>query len=206
MRCTCTSDRRWSLNAVDKRVSSLKQLELKVSTQEGIKYCCSLFLIFIFKMPPKPSKPIALTLEQRVEVVKKSEKNNLSARKIAEHFGVGRTQIDGILKRKAEVLADYDNNQPSDRKRQIKLTGNEDINTLVWKWFQDATARRINVSGPLIKEKALKFAEDLGIASLKASNGWLDSFRHRHNIVAGTLSGERGDVSDTAVEDMYMAP
>ena len=99
MRCTCTSDRRWSLNAVDKRVSSLKQLELNVSTQEGIKYCCSLFLIFIFKMPPKPSKPIALTLEQRVEVVKKSEKNNLSARKIAEHFGVGRTQIDGILKR-----------------------------------------------------------------------------------------------------------
>ena len=201
MRCTCTNDRRWSLNAVDKRVSSLKQLELNVSTQEGIKYCCSLFLIFIFKMPPKPSKPIALTLEQRVEVVKKSEKNNLSARKIAEHFGVGRTQIDGILKRKAEVLANYDNNQPSDRKRQRKLTGNEDINTLVWKWFQDATARRINVSGPLIKEKALKFAEDLGIASFKASNGWLDSFRHRHNIVAGTLSGERGDVSDTAVED-----
>ena len=71
-------------------------------------------------MPHKPSKSIALTLEQRVEVVKKSEKNNLSARKIAEHFGVGRTQIDGILKRKAEVLADYDN-QPSDRKRQRKL-------------------------------------------------------------------------------------
>ena len=98
----------------------------------------------------------------------------MSARKIAEHFGVGRTRIDGILKRKAEVLADYDNNQPYDRKRQRKLTGNEDINTLVWKWFQDATARRINVSGPLIKEKALKFAEDLGIASFKASNGWLD--------------------------------
>ena len=93
MRCTCTSDRRWSLNAVDKRVSSLKQLELNVSTEEGIKYCCSLFLIFIFKMPPKSSKPIALTLEQRVEVVKKSEKNNLSARKIAEYFGVGRTQM-----------------------------------------------------------------------------------------------------------------
>ena len=72
MRCTCTSDRRLSLNAVDKRVSSLKQLELKVSTQEGIKHCCSLFLIFIFKIPPKPSKPIALTLDQRVEVVKKN--------------------------------------------------------------------------------------------------------------------------------------
>ena len=99
MRCTRTSDRRWSLNAVDKRVSSLKQLELNVSTQEGIKYCCSLFLIFIFKMPPKPSKPIALTLEQRVEVVKQSEKNNLSARKIAEHFGVGR-----ILKRRVKRI------------------------------------------------------------------------------------------------------
>ena len=83
-----SSDRRWSLNAVDKRVSSLKQLELNVSTQEGIKYCCSLFLIFIFKMPPKPSKPIALTLEQRVEVVKKSEKNYLSARKCGYYHRV----------------------------------------------------------------------------------------------------------------------
>ena len=35
-------------------------------------------------MPPKNRS--ALTLEQRIEVIKKSEKDRLSARKIAEHL------------------------------------------------------------------------------------------------------------------------
>lgn len=150
-------------------------------------------------MPPK--KRSALTLEQRVEVIRKSEKEHLSNRKIAEQLGVGRTQIDNVLKRKAEVLTDFENNMPIERKRQRRPTGNEEINILVWQWFQDATSRRINVSGPLIQEKALKFASDLGIETFKASNGWLDSFKLRHNIIFGTMSGERGDVNNTVVDD-----
>ena len=35
-------------------------------------------------MPPKNHS--ALTLEQRIEVIRKSDKDHLSARKIAEHF------------------------------------------------------------------------------------------------------------------------
>jgi hypothetical protein len=41
------------------------------------------------------------------------------------------------------------------RKRQRRATGNEDINQLCWDWFQEATSRRINISGPLIQEQAL---------------------------------------------------
>lgn len=70
-------------------------------------------------MPPK--KRSALTLEQRVEVIRKSEKEHLSNRKIAEQLGIGRTQIDNVLKRKAEVLTDFENNMPIERKRQRRL-------------------------------------------------------------------------------------
>ncbi|KAJ8300510.1 hypothetical protein KUTeg_022029 [Tegillarca granosa] len=148
-----------------------------------------------------PPKRISLSLDQRLEVIKGSENDNLSARKIAQIYGVGRNQIDNILKRKAEVLSDYENNVPSDRKRQRRPTGNEDINELMWEWFQDATKRRININGPLLQERALMFAKDLYVESFKASNGWLESFKNRHNIVFGTMSGERGDVIDCVVED-----
>jgi hypothetical protein len=40
---------------------------------------------------------------------------------------------------------------------------------------------RINVTGSLLKEMALKFSADLKIDSFKASNGWLDCFIKRHN-------------------------
>ena len=96
-------------------------------------------------MPPKRT---ALTLEQRIEVIRKSEKEKLSNRKIAEQMGVGQTQIDNVLKRKVDMLTDYEYNTGPERKRQRRPTGNEDNNVLVWEWFQDATSRRINVSGP----------------------------------------------------------
>ena len=34
---------------------------------------------------------------------------------------------------------------------------------------------------------------------LKASSGWLAAFLKRHNIVFGTMSGERGDVNKDVV-------
>jgi hypothetical protein len=76
---------------------------------------------------------------------------------VAEEMGVGRTQIMNILKRKSEILDDFKNNMPGSRKRQRRATGNKDINQLCWDWFQEATGRRINISGPLIQELALKF-------------------------------------------------
>jgi hypothetical protein len=68
------------------------------------------------------------------------------------------------LKRKADILDDIENNAPGDRKRKIRKTGNEEINELCWRWFPDAVGRRINVTRPLLKMKALKFPKDLGNA------------------------------------------
>ena len=53
------------------------------------------------------TKRNTLTLEDRVKVVKLSD-GGKSARKIADEMGVGRTQIQGIIKHKADVLADYE--------------------------------------------------------------------------------------------------
>ncbi len=142
----------------------------------------------------------ALNLEQKVQVIKMSEGGS-SARSIAEKLNVGKTQIQSILKRKADVLSDYESNVAGERKRKMRKTGNEEINHLCWEWFCDATARRINVSGPLLKEKALQFANDLKIETFKASNGWLDAFVKRHNIVFGLMSGESGDVDEKVVSD-----
>ncbi|XP_019636442.1 PREDICTED: tigger transposable element-derived protein 4-like [Branchiostoma belcheri] len=134
-----------------------------------------------------------LTLQQRVEVIRVHDLTNKSSRKLAEQFSCGKTQIEGILKRKREILEDFESNTPLDRKR-LKVTGNEELNMLVWEWFKDAKARRLPVSGPMLQVKALQFAKDLGKSEFKASNGWLESFRKRHNVAFGTMSGERGDV------------
>ena len=56
-------------------------------------------------------------------------------------------------------------------------------------------------SGPLLKEKALKFTSDLGLNDFKGSNGWLDAFLKRNNIVMKVQSGERGAVDLNIVQN-----
>ena len=119
------------------------------------------------------AKRKVLTLEQRIEAIKLMNAGK-PAYKVAEEFGVGKTQIQNLRKRKVEVLADYEQNIPGSTKRRRHLTGNENINELCLEWFKDAVSRRINVTGPLLKEKALKFASELGNTTFKASNGWLE--------------------------------
>ena len=58
-------------------------------------------------------------------------------RAVAEEMGDGRTQIMNILKRRREILCDFQNNVPSSRKRIHRVNGNENINGLCWDWFQD---------------------------------------------------------------------
>lgn len=146
------------------------------------------------------TKRKCLTLEDRVKALKMMEAGK-SCRSVADQMGVGKTQIQSILKRKRELLDEYEGNVNTQLKRQRRTTDNDEINELVYKWFLDATSRHVNVSGPLLKEKALKFAEDLAVTSFKASNGWLDSFLRRNNIVFKKQSGERAEVNAEVVSD-----
>ena len=66
-----------------------------------------------------------------------------------------------LRKRKAEVLADYEENV------RRHVTGNEEINELCLEWFKDAVNRCINVAEPLLKEKALVYANVLGNTNFK---------------------------------------
>ena len=57
---------------------------------------------------------------------------------------------------------------------------------------------KINIypDGPLLKEKTKQIASHLGYDDcFSASNGWLESWKKRHNIKQIVVSGEAGDVA-----------
>jgi len=55
-----------------------------------------------------------LSLEERVQVITSSERGS---RSIAERLGVGRTQIQNTVKRKADVLSEFETENNPERKR-----------------------------------------------------------------------------------------
>ena len=128
------------------------------------------------------SEKKTLTLGEKIEVIRRYEKGGVGARGLAHDFGVGKTQIQNIIKRKREHIPDYENNAPTSKRRNIRQTGNKGINQLCWEWFCDMRKRAVSVSGPMLQEQNLNFSKQLGVQDFKASNGWLDSFKRRHNI------------------------
>ncbi|KAH3842834.1 hypothetical protein DPMN_116338 [Dreissena polymorpha] len=66
-------------------------------------------------------------------------------------MGVGKTQIQSVLKRKREILEEYEGDGNLETKYPRKATEYDDLNDLVHKWFLEATGRHVNISGPLLK-------------------------------------------------------
>uniref|UniRef100_H3A4H9 HTH CENPB-type domain-containing protein n=1 Tax=Latimeria chalumnae TaxID=7897 RepID=H3A4H9_LATCH len=142
-----------------------------------------------------------LSLQQKILLIKEHESSKKSIRALAEQFNCGKTQACTIINRKRDYMTAFEENADSNRKRICYKRGHEDINEATWKWFQATRALNIPLSGPLLQEKALQFARELKIEDFKASNGWLESFRRRHNISFNIICGESASVPESMTEN-----
>ncbi|XP_065837915.1 tigger transposable element-derived protein 4-like [Oscarella lobularis] len=144
----------------------------------------------------------SLSIEDKLKIIKESASN--SQRQLAISFGVGKSQVQRVLKRKAEIIEEFERNGNLKRKR-LCVTGEfDDVDQLTWTWFELARSKNTPVSGPMIQEQARKFAVRLDKPQFSASNGWLARFKNRHNIVGSTLTGERASVEPATVESWVL--
>lgn len=144
----------------------------------------------------------ALTLEERVRVVERSEKGE-KAISIAKDLCVGKTQIQNIIRDKDSIKKKWESGECGSRKlMKMRKTAYTAVDEAVWNWFCDARKRNIPVTGKLIREKALMVAQELDECDeFLASNGWLHKWMERRNVHQSALSGERGDVDPKDIED-----
>ncbi|CAF1470575.1 unnamed protein product [Rotaria sordida] len=129
--------------------------------------------------------------------------NGLSQRTLAERYNISLRSVSNILKRKEEYLHDYETNQNQNVKRKFKSFDSVKLDQQVYEWFVHQRSKNIPISGTILQEKAREIAKLLGdnFGEFKASNGWLEKFRRRHNISHRVISGESSSVDITSVND-----
>ena len=94
------------------------------------------------------AKRNGLSLKDKVKLIKASSSS--SQRQLADRFNVGRSQVNRILKRKAEFMEAYEDNECLDRKRVCVSSDYDSIDNATWLWFKWARALNMPVSGPYI--------------------------------------------------------
>ncbi|XP_008189021.1 tigger transposable element-derived protein 4-like [Acyrthosiphon pisum] len=137
--------------------------------------------------------------EQELKMLHKQEPG---IRVLAEKFQVGKTQIADIVSNTEEIYKAWVENGNEERKlTKLRKCEGSVIDKELLVWFSKTREKNLPVSGPTIQEKAKQLAEVHGLNDFKASNGWLEKFRKRHNISFKSICGEASSVDRIAVDD-----
>lgn len=109
-----------------------------------------------------------------IDMVKKNP--GISEKMLASKFSCGRTQINSILKNKANIVQIYESNMSSTSllsRKRCRDSEFSSINEALYNWYILATLRNIYPTGPHLCEKAKQITQQLGVTEFKASNSWL---------------------------------
>ena len=75
-----------------------------------------------------------------------------------------------------------------------------DINDILYRWYLLAVSKNIYPDGSQLCSQAKMIGQSLGISEFKASNGWLEKWKLRHNIRKETVCGESAEVRGDTVQ------
>ena len=70
---------------------------------------------------------------------------------------------------KTRFKAYEEGNSPKTQK--LRISDHDQLDRALYKWFVGERGQGIPVSGPIVKTKAAKYAEELGIHDFKGSDG-----------------------------------
>ena len=80
-------------------------------------------------------------------------------------------------------------------RKKSKKSDNKDLDEAVFTWFINARSSNIPVNEIIIKEKALSLAKSLELTDFRVSDGWLDKWKQRHNVIFKAVLGEENAVT-----------
>ena len=77
------------------------------------------------------------------------------------------------------------------------------MDSALLKWFSVEVEEGAAINGPLLMEKANKFATELGYDEFKCTLSWVTGFKERHSIKLRSVQGEELAVNLTEVDSWH---
>ena len=121
--------------------------------------------------------------------MKKIEEGKCTKKSVTEEYGVKKNTISTWIANKRKIRSGELESE------KVKKSDNKDLDEAVFTWFKNARSNNIPVNEIIIKEKALSLAKSLELTDFRASDGWLDKWKQRHNVTFKTVLGEENAVT-----------
>nr|XP_050030132.1 tigger transposable element-derived protein 6-like [Dermacentor andersoni] len=127
-------------------------------------------------------------------------RRNVKKSAIARKFDIAQSTLSTIIKNGSKIDAVLDGDVGSRDRKGIRCATYGDVEAALYKWFVDARSKNIPHSGPIILAKAKDLGFTLGHEDFQQGNGWLQSFKDRHNITSKNIVGEAASVDQGSLQ------
>ena len=139
-----------------------------------------------------------LSLASKIEIINEIDSGQ-QQKAVAEKFGVDRTTITKIMKKKDELQGAFQggaNNPTAKRQRQSSVPH---VDAALLRWFKHIHPQNIGITGLDLQRKAMDLARQLGMRDVEISLSWINRWKQRHNVGSKTVCGESESVKADAV-------
>ncbi|XP_045464221.1 jerky protein homolog-like [Harmonia axyridis] len=143
-----------------------------------------------------------LTIEQKMEILKRFEKNT-SVAVLATTYNIGKQTVRDIIKKKAELqsfVAKADSAKAISDRKSLKGSTFRELDDAMTRWFLQKRSEGVPISGHMCARQAEMFHKELKIeGNFSASSGWLYRFKKRHGIRELAVQGEKLSADNVAM-------
>lgn len=122
-----------------------------------------------------------LTLEEKYQLIQDHERG-ISANDLRNKYKCGKNTVYGIIKKKAEIQAEYQSAQNVQMKNKMRRSRFELVNKLTFEWLKYALSEKLPIDFGSLRKKACEIAAANNFHDFKASNRWFESFKLRHQL------------------------
>jgi hypothetical protein len=168
---------------VDDENTSLKKIAEKPTTQRDVA-----------EGENKKQTRRRLTMKEQYDIVQKFELNpKLGHKEVASEYGIARTTVSTLLKRKELIKMEIGAALIRDKTYEAKscrriftsdYSQTKSIDFALYEWMSQRNTQE-QLSSEVLKKQAIHFATKAGIRSFTASEGWLNGFKKRFGLISG---------------------
>ena len=119
--------------------------------EQCLYFCTAFFRCFERKLAVK-------TLAEKCQALRDLE-NGISNKNVAEKYGAPKNTVSTWLKSKEKLFTASE--KSSNKLKKVRESNYPDIGN-VFKWFLSQRGKSIPIDGTFLKEKAMKYAKELG--------------------------------------------
>ena len=108
---------------------------------------------------------------------------------LAKRDGISRNTISTWLL-PGKIKSAFQSDEVSTKRENVTVGQNKNLEKALLDWFKRMRMNNLPVSGTILKEKAISYAQELKAGEFHASNGWFEKWKARFYVSFKTITEE----------------